>query len=93
MPLMTIYPPDSYVWVHIISEEKDVSMDRWSGNNFGRMGCEKWVAPQQQLWLGQGLLGKIEVIGPGSSLTLVILNTWDHSYMVDRRESLRKELS
>lgn len=43
--------------------------------------------------MGQGLLGKIEVTGPGSSLTLVILNTWDHSYMVERRESLRKELS
>ena len=39
------------------------------------MFWEKWV--EEQLWLGQGLLGEISTFGSMSSPTRLVLNTGD----------------
>lgn len=55
MPLIIVYPPGSYVWVYLIAEENEVSMDRWSRKMFG----SKWVVScaLREIGVGPGFAG------------------------------------
>ena len=84
----TVYPPGSYMWVYLISEENEVGIDGQEKKNLVEISCKLYLKSRwgwaRACWI------KSEVVGPTSSRTPVVLKFGPHNYVFDG-QSFRKE--